>query len=82
MYSNGILMSVELQDLRGDLFDAVAWEGVAPGTCVLLQEHLGGMAFIVYAGPVRTCPEVKKHLVLLNIDDFTELQQHINKRKH
>ena len=75
-------METSLQDLRKDLFDAVAWEGVAPGTCVLLQEHPAGMAFIVYAGPIKGCPEVKDMLVLLNMDDFSVLQKHVNKHKN
>ena len=75
-------METSLQDLRNDLFDAVAWEGVAPGTCVLLQEHSQGMAFIVYAGPIGGCPEVKDMLVLLNADDFSVLQKHVNKHKN
>ena len=75
-------METPLQDLRNDLFDAVAWEGVAPGTCVLLQEHPQGAAYIVYAGPIFNCPEVKDRMLLLNVDDFTELQQSLNKRKH
>jgi hypothetical protein len=60
-----------------DIFDATIHEGIAMGTCVMLENHE-----MVYAGPLATSPEAAGKIVLLHPDDFAKLKSHVDSRRH
>lgn len=71
------LDQVEFPLVDEGLFEAAIAEGVQEGVCVLIQGNK-----ITYAGKIRTCPDVAGCLLLMHVNDFTILQQHLNRKRH
>ena len=59
-----------------NLCDATVHDGIAKGSCVMIED-----ASIVYAGPIEEAPETGD-VLLLNAADFAELKSHIDKTRH
>jgi hypothetical protein len=60
-----------------DTFEAAICEGVRQTYCVLLDNDR-----IVYAGPIRTCPEITGMTLLLHAADYNLLAEHVQKKRH
>jgi hypothetical protein len=62
-----------------DLFDATVHSGIAMGTCVMLENN-----DLVYAGPLCDArrPSPAGKMTLLHPDDFAQLKQHVDSRRH
>ena len=61
-----------------DMFNATICDAVVVGTCVALLNES-----IVYAGPIKHCPEVADGtLMLLSAEDFEILQTHIKRHQN
>jgi hypothetical protein len=60
------------------MFNATICNAVVAGTCVWILDEA-----IVYAGPIKHCPEiVDGTLMLLNTKDFEILQAHIKRHQN
>lgn len=59
------------------MFNSSICEGVAAGTCVMLRDDQ-----IVYAGPIKSAPDVTGSLMLLNAADFEKLKALVDRKKH
>jgi hypothetical protein len=60
-----------------DLFDATVHEGIAMGSCVLLDNHE-----LVYAGPLNVAPDAAGKVILLHPEDFGRLKSYVDSRRH
>jgi hypothetical protein len=62
-----------------DLFDATIHQGIAMGSCVMIQD-----SEIVYAGPLHDAlrPDACGKVILLHPEDFALLKQHVDSRRH
>jgi hypothetical protein len=60
-----------------DLFDASSHNGIAAGSCVMIED-----AAIIYAGPLEACPEATGKLILLHPNDFLRLKNHVQEARH
>ena len=53
-------------------FSTAPDDAIMRGTCVVISEEC-----IIYAGPIKSTPDVTGHLVLLNPVDFEQLKAHV-----
>lgn len=62
-----------------DVFDATVHNGVAKGSCVMIED-----SSIVYAGPLYGAarPDADGKVILLHPDDFAQLKSHVDSRRH
>ena len=57
--------------------DAVIHQGVAPGSCVMIEDNQ-----IVYAGPLEGIPDGTGKVMLLSGPDFTRLTRDFGSHGH
>ena len=64
---------------NADLFDATIHNGIAIGSCVMLENDS-----LVYAGPLCDArrPDPAGKVTLLHPDDFAKLKSHVDSRRH
>ena len=62
-----------------DLFDATIHNGIAMGSCVMIRG-----SEIVYAGPLCDArrPDAAGKMTLLHPEDFAQLKQYVDSRRH